>query len=105
MSLDAAQQGAPDQARTHLDVAWVGPRVGGGGVSGNPLGRATSVIQFDDVSAMVALCLHPGSLGGLNRGAMDKASISDQERALPPALLKTLSPCKSLVPLMQLTWH
>ena len=33
-------------------MAWVKLQVGRGGVSGNPLGGATSDIQFDDVSAM-----------------------------------------------------
>ena len=60
MSLGAAKQGAPDSPRIHLDVAWMGLRVEGGGVSGNHLGRVTSVIQFVDVMAMVALCLCTG---------------------------------------------
>ena len=58
MSLGAVQQEAPDSLRIHLDVAWVGLRVGGGRVLGNPLGGATSVIQFDGVSAVAVLSLH-----------------------------------------------
>ena len=83
--------------RAYLDVALVESQVGGGGVSGNPLGRVTSVIQFDDVSAMVAPCLHTGSGEG-----------SIEEQWIPPALLYrvrldlaltlTMSYHKSLVP-------
>ena len=36
----------------------MGPQVGVGRVSENPLVRATSVIQFNDVLAMAVLCLH-----------------------------------------------
>ena len=54
MSLGSAQQGV------HLDVDWVGLQVGGSGVSRNPLGGATSVVQFDDISAVVALSPHIG---------------------------------------------
>ena len=67
VSLGVAQQGAPDSPRTHLNVAWVELRIGGGGVSGNPLGRVTSVIQFDDISAMAELCPHTGRWKGSTR--------------------------------------
>ena len=43
---------------------WVEPQVGGGRVSGNPLGEGTSVIQFDYVTAMAALCLPFGRVQG-----------------------------------------
>ena len=56
VSLGAAQQVAPDSLRIHLEVAWVRFRVRGGRVSGNPLGLATPVIQFDDLTPMAALC-------------------------------------------------
>ena len=98
VNLGTAQQGAPHSLRIRLDVAWVGPQVGGGRVSGNPLGRATSVIQFDGVMAMAALRVVHWEGRGFNR-----------EQWIPPALLyraslasaptPTMSSCKSLVPL------
>ena len=39
-------------------MAWVRPHIVGGRVSENHLHGATSVIQFDDVSAVVVLRLH-----------------------------------------------
>ena len=54
---------------------------GGGRVSGNPLGITTSVIHFDNVSAMVALCQHTGSGEG-----------STEEQWIPPALLFRTEP-------------
>lgn len=47
-----AQLEGTDSLRTYQDVAWVGLRGEGRGVSGNPLNRATSVIQFNEFSAM-----------------------------------------------------
>ena len=41
VSLGTAQHGGQDSLRTQLDVAWVEPQVGGGGVSGSPLGKIT----------------------------------------------------------------
>ena len=46
------------------------------GESGNPLGRETSVIQFDVISAMAVLSLHSGSGEG-----------STEEQWIPLALL------------------
>ena len=58
MSLGAARQGTHDSLSMYLVVAWVGLRVGGGIVSRKPLGGVTSVIQFDDFSALAVLSLH-----------------------------------------------
>ena len=66
VSLGAAQQGAPDSLRIHLDVVWVGLQVGGGGISGNSLGRMTSSIQFE-LLAIVMLCPSTGSGEGSTR--------------------------------------
>ena len=69
VSLVSAQQGTSDLLRIYLDVAWVGLRVGGCGVSGNPLGRVTSDIQFDDVMAIAVLCPCTGSGEGSTRNS------------------------------------
>nr|KAF6474923.1 hypothetical protein HJG63_011042 [Rousettus aegyptiacus] len=60
VSLGAAHQEAPDSLRLYLDVTWAGLRVGGGGYSRNPLGEATSVVQSNDLTAMVGPSLHIG---------------------------------------------
>lgn len=52
MGLGAAQQGSQGTTRSPLDVIWVGSQVISGGVSGNNLSGATSIIQFDAVSAL-----------------------------------------------------
>ena len=79
MSLGAAQQGAPDLVRIHLDV---GLRVEGGGVSGNPLVRVTSVIQFVDISTMAVS--HSGRGRG-QQGTVDTTGTSVQsEYCLAP---------------------
>ena len=62
--------------RIYLDEAWVGLPIGGGRVSGNSLGAVTSIIQFDDVMAMVVLCLMHWEWRRLNR-----------EQWIPQALL------------------
>ena len=58
----------------------------GGGVSGNPLSGAISVFQFDDVSAVVALCPHTvgggrGSEAGAHQGTMNTADTSVQSES------------------------
>ena len=65
----------------------MGPGVGGSGVSGNSIGRATSVIQFDDITAMVAMHLHIGS----REGSTEKlwilpALLSGRDPSLWPSL-------------------
>ena len=57
-------------------------QVVGGGGSGNPLGGVNSLIQFDEVSAMVALQQHTQSW--LNAGTYAK------KRTLPLALTPTI---------------
>ena len=49
---------------------------GGGRVSRNLLGRATSVIQFDDVMAMIAAESSQWEWGRTEQGIMDTASTS-----------------------------
>ena len=63
--------------------------VGRGGVSVTPLGRVTSVIQFDHISAMVVPAFAHWEGRELNRGTMDTTSISAKEKASPPALTPT----------------
>ena len=63
-------------------MAWVKPSVGGVGVSGNPLGGVTSVIQFDDVTAMTVLCLEYWYWERAQQGTMDTAGISVPSKSL-----------------------
>ena len=64
-----------------MNVTWVEQRVGGGRVSGNPLGVATSVTQLDDISSMPALCLRTGMGEG-----------STEEQWIKPALIPSRKP-------------
>ena len=77
-------------------MAWVGLRIEGSGVSGNPLGVVTSVIQFDDLMAMAGLCSVHWEWGGLNREQWIPPALLYRE-SLTWALILTMSPCKSLV--------
>ena len=63
----------------------------------HPLGGATSVIRFDDFSAMAALHPHTGA-GGLNRGTIDTTSTSawERESCLQPMLQQLSVPCYPL---------
>ena len=76
-------------------MAWVGPHVVGGGVSGNPLGGVISVIQFDDFSPTS----HCGTLGvgSAQQRKMDTVSTSAQERTSPLALSLTTQ-CPTISP-------
>ena len=89
-----------------LEVAWVGPRFGRGGVSGNYLSKVTCVIQFDGDSDTASLAFIDWEWGELNKGTMDTARTSVQGKATPPALAlksdNSASPCMFLVPLEQL---
>ena len=60
-----------------------GVRVGGDRVSGNLLDGVTSVIQFDDISAMTVLCLCTGSWQYplFQQGTMDTANTSVQSES------------------------
>lgn len=101
MSFGAAQQGAQDAPRTQLEVvAWVGLRVGGGAVSGNPLSSVTSVIQFDQVSGIMALSPHIRTLEGgrAQKGNNGYCQHFCQGESLTscPHSDNSVSPCKSL---------
>ena len=54
--------------------------VPGGGVSENPLSGVTSVIQFDDVMAIVVLCPCTGR-GRAQKGTMDTANTFVQSES------------------------
>ena len=80
-----------------LEIAWVGPQVGWGRVSGNNQGMVNSVSQADGHSDMapasqrcVCVCL----AGNLRKGTVTSAST--------PALIlmpdNSIPPCMSLVP-------
>ena len=66
-----------------MEIAWVGLKVGWGRASGNHQGRANSVSQVLESSAMVP---HAGSVGeGLRKETVACASTSVWEKA-PPQL-------------------
>nr|KAF6427858.1 hypothetical protein HJG63_008342 [Rousettus aegyptiacus] len=69
-----------------MEMAWVGPQVGRGRVSGNDLGKVTCVIQVDDYSDMVAPAFSHWEGGGLKKGTTDTVTTSVWEKAAPPAL-------------------
>ena len=96
--------------RTQLDVAWMGLRDGVGRVSGNLLDEVTSVIQFDDVSAMVALCSHTEREVGSTEGqwilqallpgrephpwpSLQQFTVTLQVLGAPPPLCSQISSC------------
>ena len=73
----------------------------GAWVSGTPLGGATSVIQFDDITAMVAVSAH-WEWGGLNKEQwIPRALLYQMSLAFGPYSNNSVYPCKSLVPLEQ----
>ena len=74
--LGATQQRAPDSPKIHLNVDWAVPKMGEAEFQGS-LGRATSVIQFDDISAMAALRLR-AEMGKAQQGTMNSSGSSVQ---------------------------
>ena len=56
-----------------LEVAWVGPHAGRGGVSENHLGRAISVSQVDGNLDMALTWIYEPAEVGLNKATMDSA--------------------------------
>ena len=91
MNLGTAQQVAQDSPKTQLNVAGVGPQVAGGKVSGNLLGRVTSVIQSDNVSAMAVLHPHNGSGEGLTEEQWTSSALLPQRKPYLWPLLSQLS--------------
>ena len=90
VSLCAAQQGALDSPRTQLDVACVG-----GGVLGNPLSRATSVIHFGDVSDMAPpMSSHLEWEGSREEQLISPALLLSRKSHLQPLLRQISVPLK-----------
>ena len=71
-----------------MNVAWVRLCIGKSFRKSFPLGGATSVIQFDEVSTMVVLHLYIGRVEG-----------SKEKPWIPPVLLPVRKPC--FQPLLQ----